>query len=189
MAPMRRVALFVFAVALFACGDDEPDAPEPPVRVPPPALEWVRTRLFEVLDLAIPKPWAQDYHPFGPDQVHFSAPKDDEFRPQLQVLWRKSSETPGAWAERMTGKFTDNPQVNVFSAGRGMVAGMAARYLIYGQSAKHPQTGAKMEFRTIDFYFAGHGHVGMVRGVSTARTFLAYRPLFTEVARRLEYRR
>jgi hypothetical protein len=66
---------------------------------------------------------------------------------------------------------------------------MPARYLVYGQAGKHPATGAAMEFRTIDFYFAGHGHVGMVRGVSTARTFLVYRPLFTEVARRLAYRR
>ena len=64
-----------------------------------------------------------------------------------------------------------------------------ARYLTYGQTGKHPGTGAPMEFRTIDFYFSGYGYVGMLRGVSTARTFLAYRPLFTEIARRLAYRR
>jgi hypothetical protein len=188
MAPMRRAALLALSVALCACSDDEPAAPEPPPP-PPPALKWVRTRLFERLDLAIPEPWSHDYRPFGPDQVHFSAPQDDDFRPQLQVLWQASTATPAAWAGRWTGKFTDNPQVQIFARGRQMVAGMEGRYLVYGQSGKHPETGATMEFRTIDFYFAGHGHVGMVRGVSTARTFLAYRPLFAEVVRRLEYRR
>ena len=79
--------------------------------------------------------------------------------------------------------------LTVFGRGRQSVAGMSGYYLTYGQTAKHPKTGATVEFRTIDFYFAGYGHVGMVRGVSTARTFFDYRPLFTEIARRLEYRR
>jgi hypothetical protein len=186
MAPMRRAGLLAFSLALLACGDDERNPPPLPPR---PALSWVRTRLFDALDLAIPEPWSHDYRAFGPDQVHFSAPQDDGFRPQLPVLWQPSEASLGTWAGRMTDKFTDNPQVNLFSRGRETVAGMAGRYLVYGQSGKHPESGATMEFRTIDFYFAGHGHVGMVRGVSTARTFLAYRPLFTEVARRLAYRR
>ncbi|MHC4134870.1 MAG: hypothetical protein ACYTDU_09460 [Planctomycetota bacterium] len=183
---MRGAALLLLSVALFACGDDEP---EPPPLPPRPALKWVRTRLFDVLDLAIPEPWSHDYKTFGPDQVHFSAPRDDSFRPQLQVLWRPSKDSLASWAGRMADKFTDNPQVNLFSQGRAAAGDMPGRYLIYGQSAKHPETGATMEFLTIDFYFAGYGHVGMLRGVSTARTFLAYRPLFTEIARRLEYRR
>lgn len=186
MAPMRRAALLLVSAALLACGDDEPD---PPPRSPPRALNWVHTRLFEVLELWIPEAWSHDYRPFGPDQVHFSAPKHDDFRPQLQILWRKSESTPDAWADHMAGKFTNNPLVTVFGRGRQPVAGMSGHYLTYGQSAKHPKTGATTEFRTIDFYFAGHGHAGMVRGVSTARTFFDYRPLFTEIARRLEYRR
>lgn len=186
---MRRAALLLLSAALLACGDDEPDAPDPPVDPPRPAWKWVRTVLFDRLDLAIPEPWSHDYRPFGPDQVHFSAPKDDDFRPQLQILWRKRDSTPAAWAEHMTGKFTNNPLVTVFGRGRQSVAGMSGYYLTYGQTAKHPKTGATMEFRTIDFYFAGYGHVGMLRGVSTARTFFDYRPLFTEIARRLEYRR
>lgn len=184
---MRRVALLLLPVALLACGDDDaPDAPELPR---PPAIKWVRTRLFDVLDLAIPEPWSKDYRAFGPDQVHFSAPEDDDFRPQLQVLWKPSKLSLGTWAGRMTEKFKNNPQVQLFSNGHETVAGLSARYLVYGQTGKHPGTGATMEFRTIDFYFAGYGHVGMLRGVSTARTFLAYRVLFTEVAHRLAYRR
>lgn len=182
---MRRAALLLCSAALFACGDDEPDPPQPPAA----ALNWVHTRLFEVLELWIPEPWSHDYRPFGPDQVHFSAPKDDDFRPQLQVLWQKSESTPDAWADRRIGKFTHNPLVKVFSRGRQSVAGMSGHYLTYGQTGKHPRTGATLEFRTIDFYFAGYGHVGMLRGVSTARTFFGYRPLFTEIARRLQYRR
>jgi len=187
MAPMRRAALLLLSLALFACGDDEPDPP--PALPPRPALKWVRTRLFDVLDLAIPEPWSRDYRAFGPAQVHFSAPKDDDFRPQLQVHWRPSKDSLASWAGRMADKFKDNPQVELFSGGDQSVGGMSGRYLIYGQSGKHPETRATMEFRTIDFYFSGYGHVGMLRGVSTARTFLAYRPLFTEIARRLEYRR
>ena len=183
---MRRAALLL-SIALGACGDDEPV--EPPPLPPPPALKWVRTRLFENLELAIPESWSRDYRAMRPDYVHFSAPLDDAFRPQLQVLWRPSKDSLAAWAEHMTAKFTDNPHVNLIRRGSETVAGMSARYLIYGQSGKHPETGAAMEFRTIDFYFAGYGHVGMVRGVSTARTFLTYRPLFTAIARRLEYRR
>ena len=185
---MRRAALLLLSAALFACGDDEPDAP-PPLRTPPPALKWVRTRLFDMLDLWIPEPWSHDYRAFGPDQVHFSAPKDGRFRPQLQVLWQASKASLSAWASHMSAKFTDNPQVSLLSQGRAAVGDMSARYLIYGQSGKHPETGAAMEFRTIDFYFAGHGHTGMLRGVSTARTFPVYRPLFAGIARRLEYRR
>ena len=183
---MRRAALLL-SIALCACGDDEPV--EPPPLPPPPALKWVRTRLFENLELALPEPWSRAYREMRPDYVAFSAPLDGDFRPQLQVLWQPSKDSLAVWASHMSAKFTDNPQVSLLSQGRAAVGDMSARYLIYGQSGKHPETGAAMEFRTIDFYFTGHGHKGMVRGVSTAGTFLAYRPLFTAIARRLEYRR
>jgi len=187
-APIAVLVIVVVAVLGVAKGWWQgAEDPVDPLPADTP-IHWVNTTLWEFA-LSVPEPWSKTYRATHPDYVHFSGPKDDEFMPQLQFKWSKKEMKSAAWSEWNVTKFRNAPGYAVFDEGEATVAGMPARYLVYGLKQKTPGTDDVVEYRTIDFYFAGHGHVGMLRGVSTARTFLdTYRRLFTQIAHRLRYR-
>jgi hypothetical protein len=187
---MRRVTLLL---ALAACGDhpppeDKPVPPEPPVVPPRTALNWVRTQPLELgwdLELWIPEPWTKGYK-VQDDQIFFAGPDaDGGWQPELQFGWRTKEKSLDEWAGERIRFLEGLPTGKVQAKGSATVAGMPAVWFIYG--FERNAEGRSQPMREINFYFAGHGGIGFVRGVSTARTFDAYAPVYREAAARLRY--
>jgi len=191
---MARVTArtIVVAAALVlgavACSDD-PAPPDParPDPAPRPEVDWHFTRVFG-FRLYLPEAWGTDYRARGREEIHFSLPKDDGFRPQVQFHWKRKRVASVKDYLRRKARGVEAPGRKVVDDGATTVAGMPAHYVVYRQTARHE--GRELQFLTVDFFFAGHEHVGMLRGVATLRAFLdVYRPLFFAVARRLVYDR
>ena len=142
---------------------------------------------YRGLEFPIPKSWAQNPTEYESGYIGFSAPDDDDFKPQLQVYWRPSSRSLEEWSSWQGDKARLDPEAKVLAEGKTYVAGAPAVYLIYQREGRRDKTETSRPFTTIDFYFVRGGHDGMLRGVATGRTFRRYRPVFDEIARRLRY--
>ncbi|MHC4549649.1 MAG: hypothetical protein ACYTEZ_12830 [Planctomycetota bacterium] len=180
---MKRSALLV---ALWcACGGEEAE-PTPP---PPPSLRWVRTQAPNWdLEIHVPSHWAEGYRVLGDGhEIHFGGPLDDGWRPELAFGWMASRKTAQEWAAGKIRTFEDSPLSEVHERGRCTVAGMPGEFCVYGYEVK--LAAGPTQMRAMGFFFGGHGFIGFVRGVVTARTFRdTYRRVFEEAARRVRYR-
>lgn len=186
------LAAFLF---LAACGDDAKERePEPSVKpVPPepplvaPEMPWVCTRPVQLgwdLEIWIPKAW-QDGYKYENDTFFFPGPLDDGWRPELSFGWREKEKSLDAWAGERIRHLENTPGGRVLGKGDARIAGMAGRWFTYAFDRQ--VEGASQPMREINFYYAGNGGIGFVRGVSTARTFEKYLPIFREAAARLLY--
>ncbi len=188
MARVRRgIALFLLVAA---CGDGEGgEHPQPPVAPPAPEappIHWVKTQAPGWdLELWIPEPWIKGYEAKG-DQIFFAGPEADRgWQPELQFGWKESDKSLDAWAGERIRHLERLPVGKILAKGTGTVAGMAAAHFVYGFERK--AEGQVQQMREIDFCFAGHGCIGFVRGVCTAKTYETYLPIYREAAARLRY--
>jgi len=179
----------VLLLALVAsCSDPtEPRPPGPPPIPAAAAVKWVNTRPPGWdLELWLPEPWKTGYKAQG-DQIFFAGPEADlGWKPELQFGWRMKEKSLDEWAGERVRYLESLPVGTVQAKGRGTVAGMPAEWFTYGFERK--VEGQVQSMREINFYFAGHGGIGFVRGVCTARTFVRYLPVYQEAAARLSYR-
>lgn len=184
---MRRGLALLLLVA--ACGDGE-GAEQPPVepRAPEaPPIHWVKTQAPGWdLELWIPEPWTRGYKA-QEEQIFFAGPDaDGGWQPELQFGWRQKELSLDAWAGERIRDLKSLGVGKVLEEGRATVAGMPAVYFVYGFERK--AEGAMQAMREICFCFAGHGCIGFVRGVCTAKMYGEYLPIYREAAARLRYK-
>jgi hypothetical protein len=184
MARMRsRLGLLLL---LGACGDGDANPPPEPDAPKAPPIHWVKTQAPGWdLELWVPEPWTRGYAARG-DQIFFAGPEADAgWQPELQFGWRQTATTLDSWAGERIRYLQSLPFGRIDSEGSATVAGMAARYFVYAFQ-RRGESGPQ-EMREVNFYFGGHGCLGFVRGVCTARTFSIYQPIYLEAAARLRY--
>jgi hypothetical protein len=174
-------ALLVAGLLLGACGDgDRPEEPTPVAPVAPP-LRWVTTD-FAGLRISIPETWKDDAWVRAASEVHFFGPALDGYRPQLQVIWYPSEMPAQRWIEIRLSKLQGDPFKEPLGEGEAAVGPWRAHTAVFRWKASDQR-----EITNIDYYFAGNGHVGMLRGVAPTRRFLELRPLFDAMAARIAY--
>jgi hypothetical protein len=144
------------------------------------ALLWGTIDVFD-LRLSLPETWTAG-RDFGEQGKAFLGPEEEGFRTSV-VLNRKAWPQDGAeWRAFYVAKFDDPQQtlVRVLDRGVAEVAGAEASLLVYEERSD--------PFVTMDWYFWRGGHGYVLRCTATRRTFLVYRPVFEEIARRLRPR-
>ena len=196
MTPMKWAAITLALAVLGGAGiyrvvtsSEQPSEetvhrpPPPPPRDGGPVIDFVRTLPPGwPLALEVPRAWAEGAKELGDGREwHFGGPRDDGWKPELSFGWKKSSKSLEAWGEFKIESFEDSPFITVLQRGRTMVAGLPALFCIQTYEGK----AGRMQ--RIDFYFAGRGGIGFVRGVATAKTWKKYEPIFREAARRVAY--
>ena len=165
--------------------EPKPPLPRRPVEIDEP---WATAVLFERFELSLPKSWFKDPQPAMEHGVEFRGPNDGVHPPKVQLYW-------GPWKGGLQ-EFFDFERdrrvpglQDILEEGEAMVAGLPARYLVYEQEATMAGSLRPTSFLTIDWYFTRDGRGGILRGLATAKSFrLRYRPIFTEIAKRLRYR-
>jgi hypothetical protein len=185
---MRRGTALLLLLA--ACGD-EPKAPDPPPRPPePPPIEDLKWKHVEGtrklawdIEIQVPAAWIEGHKVIEEGrQVHFRGPVEDQgFFPELQFGWMATSTPVGDLVEKRIRDLTSRGGGRIESRTATTVAGLPGTCYVYGW-----QAGGK-EMREIAFYYGSGGFIGLVRGVSTARTFAACLPVFREAAARVRY--
>jgi hypothetical protein len=185
MARMRRILLL--AVMCAACSRDKP--PDPPPREPEVRLPALAEKQLYDWRLSLPEEWWEGAMPYQNHGMLFYGPEDDGFKPCVQMWLRPWQKTAEQFFEVERGRRdVAGGSVTILEEGRAVVAGLPADYLVYLQKERDPKTNEMRDFVTIDWYFVKDRVGWILRGLSTARTFqLKYRPLFTEVKRRLRY--
>lgn len=184
---MRRLAL---VIVLAACGDGESsEHPQPPVAPPAPEAPPIRWQKTQApgwdLEIWVPEPWIEG-HRFKGDQIFFAGPEaDGGWKPELQFGWQQKEISLDAWAGERIRYLASLPVGKVLASGKATVAGMEAAQFVY--SFERNIEGGRQPMREINFYFVGHGCIGFVRGVCTARTYEKYLPIYREAAARLRY--
>ncbi|MEM8883753.1 MAG: hypothetical protein AAGD14_06790 [Planctomycetota bacterium] len=193
---MRALLLLAF---LAGCGCEPappPDpAPEPegdPKRAranPAPTQERVGTVRFQGLKIKLPESWTKDSKPHG-SQLLLFGPKDDGFKPSVQLEWKKSELPLEKWAQINVEKY-DNPKsvAVVHEKGWTKLDGRRAFRMVYELTERDPnRDGKPARFMFCDWYIQKDGHVGMLRGLARQEDFgLRYRPFFDRVAETLRY--
>jgi len=174
--------LAVVLLALGACGEDPPPAPRPPP-APKVRVKWGSVRVKD-FDMQLPTTWskAQEF----PNSTMIFGPKDDGFQPNLQLIWAEARFPDASrFADHFRRKW-ETPGYRIRDGGKDTIAGVSAEYIVYTQMYKDQRTDQETMFTTIDWYFVRSGHQGILRCISTSRTFgVKYRPLFEQIKSRL----
>lgn len=185
---MRRSIAFL--LLLGACGD-EPKAPDPPPRPPEPPpvedLDWKHVegtrKLAWDIEIYVPKAWIEGHRVIeGGTQIHFRGPAaDQDFYPELQFGWLASATPVGDLVEKRIRDLASRGGGRIESRTATTVAGLPGTCYVYRW-----QAGGK-EMREIACYYGSGGFIGLVRGVSTARTFEKCLPVFRGAAAHVRY--
>ena len=174
-----RALLLVLLAAAAGCGED----PAPQVDASPEPTEAIRWGTTEFADLRVTLP-----ETFGEKwvrhetEVHYLGPSIDGFQVQLQVLWFPSDRPYSEWVESRVSKVRDGPFQELLGEGTGRVGPWPAHTVVFRWIDNR-----KVPITNIDYYFAGGGHLGMLRGVVPTSHFLAYRPVFDAIAAGVAY--
>lgn len=185
---MRRPIAFLLLLA--ACGD-EPKAKDPPPRPPEPPpvadLKWKHVegtrKLAWDIEIYVPETWIEGYKVIEEgQQIHFKGPTADQgFYPELQFGWMATATPVGDLVEKRIRDLASRGTGRIESRTASTVGGLPGISYVYSW-----QAGGK-EMREVAFYFGSGGFIGLVRGVSTGRTFAACLPVFRGAAARLRY--
>lgn len=189
MEGLRRVLILaVVAAAILLSARLLQNGEEPPPAPPrPPALvfqgDWGHVD-FRGFRLFLPRGWKHARS--TPSGEVFAGPEDDGFAPNVHLYTFRRSTTLDQWFRHQRLKYESPVSgATIRGEGRDTVAGMPARFLVYEYKTE-TRDGRLLLTTTKDWYFVGHGHAGILRGISTARTYLQpYKALFNEVKRRL----
>jgi hypothetical protein len=165
---------------------------EPEVPLPPRPAEvgeaWATTVLFESFELSMPGSWFENPERAMEHGILFRGPPDGIHPPTVQLYWGPVKVDLEGFFEFERERRVPGIQ-DILEEGEATIAGLPARYLVYEQRSKMPGSAREVQFLTIDWYFVHDGHGGILRGLAPAQTFrLKYRPIFTEIAKRLRYR-
>jgi len=170
--------------------EPEPEAPEPNPHL---VHDWRKATLWD-FDIYVPEAWSHKVTrtPGSESGVEFFGPKvEGDFRIMILLFWGPTKRDLGSFFQLQRDKREiPGRSTKILDEGSGTVAGLPARYLVYEAYDRHPKTGKRMRFVTIDWYFVGRGKAGILRGVATGPAFIGgYGDVFRAVAARLRFHR
>jgi len=169
--------------------------PEPEPLQPNPHLvrKWRKATLWD-FDIYLPEAWSHKVAraPGTKYGVEFFGPEvKGGFRIMILFFWGPTKRDLGSFYRLQRDK-REIPGLStkILDEGSTTVAGLPARYLVYEAYDRHPDTGKRMRFVTIDWYFVGRSKAGILRGVATGPAFIGgYGDVFRAVAARLRFHR
>jgi len=168
--------------------EEREPSPMPPIRPPMVEEPWGTSVVFDRFELSMPRSWFEKPELAMQHGMLFRGPSDDGHPPVVQLYWGPWSGEPQGFFEHERARRVPGVQ-DILEEGEAVVAGLPARYLVYEHASGGKGATREAEYLTIDWYFARDGRGGILRGLAPAQAFrFRYRPIFTEIARKLRYR-
>ena len=190
MEAVKRALIVLLVVALLVAvkllsNDKETNSAREPLPIQYGTGKWGHVNLPNGFRLSLPKGWEhwREYQRID-GFIFRQKEKVDGFMPNVHVYWQKQRRTLEDWFELHKSKFGGGDS-KILGSGKEVTAGMPGYYLVYERKSRQ-KDGTEVITVTKDWLFGRGPKKGLLRGVSTARTFLEpYQAIFNEVHRRL----
>ena len=194
MAGVKAVLVFVLLLgALFGvhlltvedgCKDENAEqSAKPQVRIVYTG-RWGHVDLPSGFRLSLPEGW-EFARAYGHGYIFRREETVDGFYPNVHVYWQKQRRTLADWFEWHKDKFKGGGS-RILAEGKEATAGLPGYWVTY-ETKSRQKDGAEVVTVTKDWLFGRGATKGILRGISTARTFFEpYHAIFNEVHARLK---
>ncbi len=179
------VAAVLVAVKLLLANDKEENSAREPLPIQYDVGKWGHVDLPNGFRLSLPKGWEHWRKYQRLDGFIFRrTEKVDGFMPNVHVYWKRDNRPLDDWLDLQRSKRQGGGS-KILGEGNVFTARMRGVYLIY-ETESARKDGTKIVTVTKDWLFGTDAQKGILRGISTARTFTEpYHAIFNEVHRRL----